>query len=251
MTARKNCLWMVSVLYCAFSAQPALAESASKAPLKLSSDIVKEEKSASSAPAASAPAAPASLESIYEAGSKAYKQGDVAGAMTILKPAADAGHGPSQALLGFILDKSLFYDDALTYYRKSADQGNAEGLYGLGVMYSEGSGVKKDLGEARRLIMSAAEKGQKEAVNVIAQAYIKGGLGLDDSARQGPEALLWIKRSADNNDLPAIEALAAAYTSGLYGLTPDPKKAEILTAKANKLRGVTPGKGDKDKKKTK
>lgn len=243
MRGRKNWLWAILMLYCASSTLPVFAESSGKESLKPSSGVIKGEK-----PGGSTPVAPANMESVYEAGSKAYKQGDVAGAMTMLKPAADAGHAPSQALLGFILDKSLFYDDAVAYYRKSADQGNAEGLYGLGVMYSEGSGVKKDLIEARRLITSAAEKGQKEAVNVIAQAYINGGLGLDEAARKGPEALLWIKRSADNNDLPAIDALAAAYTSGLYGLTPDPKKAEVLIAKANKLRGVTAG---KDKKKAK
>jgi len=222
----KYLLWLIVLPYCALCSAAA----------------------SSDAPKLPAPASSDNLAMSYDAGSKAYNEGDVAAAMTLLKPAADAGHAPSQALLAFILDKSLFYDEAVAYYRKSAEQANADGEYGLGVMYSEGSGVKKDFVEARRLIISAAEKGHKQAVNVIAQAYINGGLGLDEASRQGPEALAWIKRSADNEDLPSIDALAAAYISGQYGLAPDPKKAEALIAKANKMRGIT-GKGGKKKSK--
>lgn len=235
-------LLMVLPYWATCSAAAPGDSSTNKAPLKLSDDLAVGKPSVAEAAEAVNP------EKSYAAASKAYKEGDVARAMSLLKPAADAGHAPSQALLGFILDKSLFYDEALAYYRKSAEQGNADGLYGLGVMYSEGSGVKKDFVEARRLITSAAERGNKEAVNVMAQACINGGLGLDDAARRGPEALAWIKRSADNNDLPSIDALAAAYLSGQYGLAPDTKKAEVLIAKANKLRGVT-AKGDKKKSK--
>jgi uncharacterized protein len=238
----KCLLWLMIVLpYCA-SCSAAASDSPNKATLKQSNEL----KDVTLKVPASAGSA--NLATSYEAGSKAYTEGDVAAAMSFLKPAADAGHAPSQALLAFILDKTLFYDEAVAYYRKSAEQANADGLYGLGVMYSEGSGVKQDINEARRLITSAAEKGHKQAINVIAQAYINGGLGLNEAARQGPEALAWIKRSADNDDLPSIDALAAAYISGQYGLTPDPKKAEAWIAKANKLRGVT-AKGGKKKSK--
>lgn len=223
----KCLLWLIVLPFCALCSAPALADS----------------------PKLPAPAAgSASLAASYDAGTKAYNEGDVAAAMSFLKPAADAGHAPSQALLAFILDKSLFYEEAVAYYRKAVEQANAEGQYGLGVMYSEGSGVKQDLGEARRLITSAAAQGHKQAINVIAQSYINGGLGLDEASRQGPEALAWIKRSADNDDLPSIDALAAAYTSGQYGLAPDPKKAEALIAKANKLRGITAKVGKKKSK---
>lgn len=241
MRVWKSWLWLMILPYCAICSAAPADLPASKAPLKLSNDLN------AGKPIAPEPAGSINLAKSYEAGYKAYKEGDVASAMTLLKPAADAGHAPSQALLGFILDKSLFYDEAVAYYRKSAEQANADGLYGLGVMYAEGSGVKKNFDEARRLIMRAAERGNKEAVNVMALAYINGGLGLDETARQGPEALSWIKRSADNDDLPSIDALAAAYLSGQYGLTPDPKKAEALVAKANKLRGIS-AKGKKKSK---
>ena len=37
--------------------------------------------------------------------------------------------------------------ELVSVYRKAADQGNAEGLYGLGMMYAKGRGVAKDLAE--------------------------------------------------------------------------------------------------------
>jgi len=237
----KCLLWLIVLPYCASCSAAALADSPNNAPLKLSNDMNVGK------PSVPVPADSSNLAKSYDAGSKAYKQGDVAAAMSSLKPAADAGHAPSQALFAFILDKSSFYEEAAAYYRKSADQGNADGQYGLGVMYTEGSGMKQDFGEARRLLISAAEQGHKQAVNVMALAYIKGGLGLDEAARQGSEALSWIKRAADNNELTSTDALAAAYLSGQYGLAPDPRKAEVLIAKANKLRGVT-AKGEKKKK---
>ena len=36
------------------------------------------------------------------------------------------------------------YAEAIKWYRKSADQGNAEGLRSIGNLYAEGEGVEKD-----------------------------------------------------------------------------------------------------------
>lgn len=183
----------------------------------------------------------------YEAGAMAFREGDFVTAMSMLRPLADNGNAAAQALLAYILDNSSLQEEALKYYRLSAEQGNADGEFGLGAMYAEGSVVKQDFGEAIRLITSAAQKGQKQAIITIAQAHIKGGLGLDESAMEGSEALYWIKRAVSIDDLMAIDTLAAAYSSGKYGLTPDPKQAAILVAKADKLRGIN----EKSKKKKK
>jgi len=174
----------------------------------------------------------------YEAGAKAYAAEDVVGAMGKLKRAADSGHAAAQALLGDILHQSEFNEDAVAYFRKSAEQGNADGQYGLGTMYASGEGVKRDVALARKWIALAAEQGHKQALNVYAQAYISAELGLDEAARHSAEALTWIKRAADNDYIPAIEAWAVASRSGDLGLAIDVKMADDLTAKANKLRGL-------------
>lgn len=240
MRGWKALLWLVVLQYCASCTAAGGAESPRK-PLKMSDQIYE------TAPRASEHVAKDKLAMDYEAGVKASREGDFVTAMSRLRPPADSGHAAAQALLASILENASFQEEALAYYRRSAEQGNADGQFGLGTMYAEGSVVQQDLGEALRLIASAAQRGQKQAIITMAQAYIKGGLGLDESALEGSEALYWIKRAANIDDLPAIDALAAAHLSGKYGLTPDPKQAAILTARADKLRGIT----EKSKKKKK
>lgn len=189
-------------------------------------------------------------EDDFRAGSKAFHSGDIVEAMAMLKRSADAGHAPAQALLGDVLDQAEFDEEALAYYRKAAQQGNADGEFGVGAMYAAGEGVKRDPAEALKWITRAAEKGHVLATKVLAQAHIKGELGLTDAQRSGPDALRWVRRAADLGDIPAMEHLARAYRIGGMGLAADVKQAETLEAKVRTLRGVaentrTPKKGRK------
>lgn len=181
----------------------------------------------------------------FDVASKAYAAGDVVGSMPLLKRSADAGHAPAQVLLAEIYDRSEFDEDAVVYFRKAADQGSADGQFGLGSMYSIGEGVKKDLSAARRWITLAAEQGHKQAVGVMAQAYMSGQLGIDEKERQSEEALRWIRKAADLGFLPAVDALVVAYRNGTLGVAADTAEAGRWQAKANELRGLRPvsGKG--------
>lgn len=183
----------------------------------------------------------------YAAGVRAYDAGDLVGAIPLLRSAADAGHAPAQALVGYIFDYSEFDEDAVDYYRKAANQGNADGQFGLGSMLSVGKGVKKDPVEARRLIMLAAEQGHKLAINVLALAYLKGQLDIAESERESEAAIRWIKLAADGDYLPAIDALIQAYRNGGLGLSVDAVAANRWQAKANELRALKPASGKKAK----
>lgn len=183
-------------------------------------------------------AASAASEEDYRAGAAAFRSGDVVRAMALLRKSADAGHAPSQSLLAYILDKAEFNEEAVAYYRKAAAQSDAEGEFGLGSMYAAGEGTARDLGEARKWITRAAEKGHEPAVKVIALAYIKGGLGVTEAERGTAEALRWIRRAADAGDVPAMEELATAYRTGAYGLTIDQKQAQAIESKVRGARGA-------------
>ncbi|CAB1367678.1 tetratricopeptide repeat protein [Denitratisoma oestradiolicum] len=184
----------------------------------------------------------------FEAGKKAFDAGDLVGAMNPLKRAADADHVEAQVLLAYILDYSEFDEDAMAYYRKAAEKGNADGQFGLGVMIANGDGVpKKDPIEGRRWIKLAAEQGHKMAIGVMAQAYLGGQLGLTEAERNNDETLRWVRLAAEQDSLPAIDALARAYREGALGLSPDPAQATELEAKAKKLRNVKDTKGKKKK----
>ena len=173
----------------------------------------------------------------YETGYKAFNLGNITDAMAPLRRAADSGHAAAQALLAYILDGAEDNEEAVSYYRKSAEQGNADGEFGLGSMYAIGEGVTQNFDEARKWVMKAAAQGNKNAIAMVAQSYISGGLGFDEATRHGPEALTWIKRAAEFDYLPALINLSAAYRTGQYGLTADPAMVENLKERISKVRG--------------
>ena len=52
------------------------------------------------------------------------------------------------------------YTEAVKWYRKAADQGNAKAQHNLGVMYYNGMGVAQDYTEAVKWYRKAAEIGR-------------------------------------------------------------------------------------------
>lgn len=179
-------------------------------------------------------------EEDFAEGSKLYYAGDIVTAMPPLRRAADAGHPQAQAILGAILDHADSDPEAAEYFRKAAAQGNADGQLGLGNMLAAGEGVPKNVAEGRKWIEQAAGQGHVLAINVLAQAYMSGGLDLTDEERQSPVALRWINAAAGNGYLAAMEKLAAAYRTGELGVGVDAKTAQLWDDKIRKARGPQP-----------
>lgn len=180
----------------------------------------------------------AAADADFASGQRAYQAGDVVGAMPPLRRAAQAGHAPAQALLADILDQAGFVEDAAALYRQAAEKGDADGAFGLGALYSAGRGVERDPLIARKWIGMAAESGHARAINVLAQSYISGGLGLEKVApAQIGAGMAWVHKAAAADYLPAIDYLAAGYRSGAFGPA-DPKQADALEARARELRRV-------------
>lgn len=173
----------------------------------------------------------------YDAGRKSYTQGDFAGAMGPLRKSADANYAPAQALLAHILDGAGEDTEAVKYYRLAAEQGNADGEYGLARQLASGEGAAVDQKQAFDWMSRAAAKGHTSAISAMADAYIHGGLGLDAAARADHAAALkWIEAAAGVEYLPAMMAMAGAYKKGAYGLAPDPAKAKMWD---DKIKAVT------------
>ena len=55
------------------------------------------------------------------------------------------------------------YEEAVRWYRESADNGNASGQYNLGYMYRHGYGVEQDYDEAVSWWIKAARQGNNNA----------------------------------------------------------------------------------------
>lgn len=106
-----------------------------------------------------------------------FARGNLVGALKLWRMAADEGHAKAQARLGDILDKAEDDAEAVAWYRKSAEQGDADGEYGLGQMYAKGEGVERDLEKARSHIERAADKGHAHAIVQMRESFRLGALG--------------------------------------------------------------------------
>ena len=138
-------------------------------------------------------------EDHLQTGLDAINEGDLPAAIRSLRIAADEGSAEAQTWLGYIFDYSEDDEEAVTYYRAAAEQGNTRGLAGLGEMYVKGEGVEKDLDEGRRYFIEAAELGHAGSIRALISAYERGGLGVEPDAGQ---AEYWKSRLAE---LEAIE----------------------------------------------
>lgn len=188
----------------------------------------------------------ADAASDYTEAIAAHRQGDIVGAMTPLKRAADAGHAEAQALYGSILDAAEFDDDAAQYLKKSAAQNNPEGMLSLAKMYLTGEAPSDDPAEAGRLIRAAAETGHERAIVMLANAYIIRDEKVAAGSRSNPEAAKYLIKAAEYGDVSAIEALSLAYQpGGDFGLAPDAQKAKFWSDRLNELRGTSTKGGKK------
>ena len=157
----------------------------------------------------------------FRAGEDAYRSGDLVSAMPLLRRAADAGDARAQALYGHLLDVSEFNEQAAAYYRKAAEQGHADGQFGLGSLYAGGEGVERDPAAARRWFELAAAQGHAGAINTLALAAISGELGVPRGD------LKWIDKAAEQSYFPALDYLAKGYRSGAFGEVNLARAAEL------------------------
>lgn len=194
----------------------------------------------------------ATPEQYFEAAIKAANNDDLVTARKMYLNAAMAGHAEAQARVALLMYEGSDHPLALYFFRKAAEQGNIDGMYGMGLMYLGSDAIERSLAEARKWFVKAAEAGHKMALRSLANACI----GLDADARSrlnpkeladqlrdsplmcGSEELLWIKRAADDDYVPAVKALANAYRAGQYGLEVNPKQADELDIKVKNLLGI-------------
>jgi TPR repeat protein len=66
------------------------------------------------------------------------------------------------------------YAEAVKWYRKAAEQGEASAQFYLGLMYAKGQGVKQDYAEAVKWYRKAAEQGEAIAQFNLGVKYHRG-----------------------------------------------------------------------------
>ena len=103
------------------------------------------------------------------------------------------------------------YSEAVEWYRKSAEQGNASGQANLGYMYSNGYGVTKDYAEAIKWYRKSAEQG--DAVGEVNLGFMyRNGFGV---AKDEAEAVKWYRKSAEQGNSVGQRNMGVVYENGI------------------------------------
>ncbi|MGA2402719.1 MAG: tetratricopeptide repeat protein [Syntrophobacteraceae bacterium] len=92
-----------------------------------------------------------------------------------------------------------FHAEAVKWFRKAADQGDAGAQLNLGLMYLDGLGVPKDYAEAIKWFRKAAEQGIAQAQYNLGVMYWRGERASQDFV----QAYMWLKLSAAQGVLGA------------------------------------------------
>ncbi len=114
------------------------------------------------------------------------------------------------------------YQTALKEFKALADQNDARGQYGMGVMYDIGEGVSQNSKEAAKWYRLAAEQGSADAQNNLGAMY-EAGEGLPQDY---DEAVKWYRRAAEGGNFDAPNNLGALYLTGI-GVTRDYVQAHM------------------------
>jgi TPR repeat protein len=179
-------------------------------------------------------AAPASADTA--AGLAAFKNQDYRRAYQEWKASAEAGQAEAQFDLGLLYAQGRGVRRDLTvaaqWYRKSANQGNAEAQFALGQMYSRGWGVPRDEADAIRWLQMANAVDSEGPPTDWAPVE---GYGVAKDQRQ---AAYWYGLAAGKGHAEAQFNLARLYSSG-EGVKRDEEQAARWVS-ASATQGYTP-----------
>lgn len=108
------------------------------------------------------------------------------------------------------------YETAIMEWQPIAQEGDAGGQFGMGLLYANGFGVALDDDQAINWYLAAAEQGHAEAQCNLAVMHANGW-GVPQSF---DEAFKWYALSAEQGVTQAQSSLAKMYSLG-YGVTED------------------------------
>lgn len=116
-------------------------------------------------------------------------------------------------------DSSKNEQQAVDWYRKAAEQGDAHAQYILGQMYFDGRGVAQDDRQAEAWYRKAAQQGYASAQVNLGLMHVTGrGVAKDDR-----QAVVWLRKAADQGNAYGQHGLGLLYMIG-RGV---PKDAEL------------------------
>ncbi|MCU7960781.1 MAG: SEL1-like repeat protein [gamma proteobacterium symbiont of Bathyaustriella thionipta] len=168
-----------------------------------------------------------------EEGFKAYEQKDYTRALSLWRPAADAGHVKAQFYLSVMYAHAYGVDHdgatSIRWLKKSANAGYAPAQFNLGNQYLNGAFVKADDSKAAYWWRKAAQQDFVPAQYNLASLYYFGrGIEKDEE-----QALYWFRKAAKGGSKRAENALKSL-DAPLQQETATPPPKKLLAAVASK-----------------
>ena len=120
------------------------------------------------------------------------------------KAARDSLDEESPFDLGMMYLNEKDYKQAVEWFKKSANQGNAYAQFNLGVIYGNGFGVQKDFKQAAQWFKKAADQGNSEAQFNLGILY-QNGYGVDISKKIAIFNKHWEEKGEYDKDLEEHE----------------------------------------------
>ena len=167
-------------------------------------------------------------------------------AFKYLLAAANKGHGGAQYIM-FELYRDGLTDlgvgtegnvivardkvNKLLWLLKSANGGNKDALYELGLFYIFADQITEDEREAIKYFRRAAEHGHGRAAMDLGFYYLKGIYIKKDIG----EGIRWLVRSTELGYVESNKFLSRIYKNGEYGVKKDKKLSEYWKEKINDL----------------
>ena len=128
---------------------------------------------------------------------------DKAEGMKLLHKAAEKDETGAMLLLADVSFKSGKEKESFEWYKKAADLGDPNAIFGVGRCYIAGSGVKKDEQAGMKLLLKSAELGCVEAQYFVGIAYLEGVILKENKT----EAEKFFKKAADQGHPDAMVEL--------------------------------------------
>ncbi len=139
---------------------------------------------------------------------------DIHEAVRWYRKAAEQGNAIAQHKLGHCYENGIGVtqdcEAAVNLYKASAEQGNVNAQYNLGICYTNGIGVEKDYSAALKWFRKSAEQGNAAAQCNLAW-YYDTGTGVQQNYK---EAIKWYMNSAEQGYANAQYNLGQSYYHG-------------------------------------
>jgi len=171
------------------------------------------------------------IKELTAKGLRYLSQGDKKRALKLFRQAASLGSGEAAYLIGIIYE-ARHVDKAIIWHTKALERGVTSARLNLARLYLREHKPK----EAQKFYLQAAEDGDAYAQYLLYTQYAKS-----DNPKANAQAMVWLKRSAENAFPPA------EYAYGLQLLKQkrqDEAKRWLLKARADGMRDANSVLGD-------